>query len=204
MAVDAVVFDIGNVLIEWHPERFYDAEIGAERRKELFATVPLEKMNLEVDRGAPFRASVEALATAHPDWSVEIMLWHDRWIDMASPAIDESAVLLRALKKQGVSVFALSNFGIETFAFAETVYPILTEFDRRWISGHLGVIKPDPAIYQLLEDQSGVPADRLLFTDDRPDNISAAELRGWQTHLFEGPSGLSRRLVEEGFLERAP
>ena len=37
MTPQAVVFDIGNVLIEWQPERFYDAEIGADRRRALFA-----------------------------------------------------------------------------------------------------------------------------------------------------------------------
>ena len=39
MSVKAVVFDIGNVLIEWQPERFYDAEIGRARRERLFAEV---------------------------------------------------------------------------------------------------------------------------------------------------------------------
>ena len=37
MKPEAVIFDIGNVLIEWQPERFYDSEIGEERRRALFA-----------------------------------------------------------------------------------------------------------------------------------------------------------------------
>ena len=28
MQVEAVIFDIGNVLIEWQPENFYDGAIG--------------------------------------------------------------------------------------------------------------------------------------------------------------------------------
>ena len=32
--IKAVVFDIGNVLIEWQPERFYDAAIGMENAKK--------------------------------------------------------------------------------------------------------------------------------------------------------------------------
>jgi 2-haloacid dehalogenase len=39
-----------------------------------------------------------------------------------------------------------------------------------------------------------------LFTDDRAENISAAQARGWQTHLFDGPQGLARRLVDAGLL----
>lgn len=64
----------------------------------------------------------------------------------------------------------------------------------------MGVIKPDPKIYQMVEDDCGVAPGALLFTDDRPDNIAAAEARGWQTHLFTGPDGWADRLVATGLL----
>jgi 2-haloacid dehalogenase len=48
----AVVFDIGNVLLEWNPERYFDARIGPEARARLFAAVDLHAMNREVDGGA--------------------------------------------------------------------------------------------------------------------------------------------------------
>jgi len=41
MAIEAVVFDIGNVLLEWYPEQFYDRKIGTDRRKQLFSEVDL-------------------------------------------------------------------------------------------------------------------------------------------------------------------
>lgn len=129
-------------------------------------------------------------------------MWHDRWIDMAAPAIDHSVRLLRALRSAGVPVFALTNFGIQTFAIAEPVYPFLQEFDRRYISGHMGVIKPDAEIYARVEADCGVPPAKLLFADDRIDNINVAAARGWQTHLFEGPQGWADRLVAEGLLDR--
>ena len=201
--VQAVVFDIGNVLIEWQPERFYDAEIGEPRRRELFDKVDLHGMNDIVDQGGPFRDTIYRTADENPEFRAEIQLWYERWIEMASPAIDHSVRLLRALREQGVPVFALSNFGIDSFAYAETIYDFLGEFDRRYISGHMGVIKPDPAIFQQVEDDCGTPATALLFADDRPDNIAAAEARGWQTHLFTGPDGLADRLVSEGLLTRA-
>ena len=68
------------------------------------------------------------------------------------------------------------------------------------ISGHMGVIKPDVKIYEMVEADCGVSPDRLLFTDDRQDNIKMAQSRGWQTHLFEGPAGLAKRLVADGLL----
>lgn len=200
MTVDMVVFDIGNVLIEWNPERFYDARIGQARRAALFAEVPLLEMNDGVDRGADFLGSVSALAAAHPAWSEEIMCWHDNWIEMASPAIDRSVRLLRALRARGVPVLALSNFGVRTFEIASGHYPFLAEFDHRYISGHIGMIKPETQIYELLETTCGVAPGALLFTDDRADNCAVAAERGWQVHLFEGPDGWARRLVAEGLL----
>lgn len=200
MSVDAVVFDIGNVLIEWRPEAFYDAVIGPERRAALFAEVDLHGMNERVDLGENFHGEVSALARAHPDRAAEIMLWHDRWIEMASPSIPRSQRLLRALKARGVPVFALSNFGIETFEIARAQYPVFAEFDALFVSGHLRMAKPETPIYERLERETGVAPGRLLFTDDREDNIAAAHARGWQTHHFIGPEGLAERLVAEGLL----
>ena len=200
MTISAVVFDIGNVLIEWNPERFYDAEIGEERRRELFANVDLHGMNDVVDKGGEFRATIYDTAERNPAYRDAIRLWHDRWIEMASPAIDQSVQMLRALRDNGVPVFALSNFGIGSFAYAQTFYDFLHEFDRPYISGHMGVIKPDPMIYQMVEDDCGLAPDTLLFADDRADNIAMAQSRGWQTHLFDGPQGWVDRLVAEGLV----
>ena len=201
--VQAVVFDIGNVLIEWQPERFFDSVIGPDRRAAMFAAIDLHGINDAVDRGSNFRDTIHAAADANPDWRAEVLMWHDRWIDMASPAIDHSVRLLRALRANGVPVFALTNFGIQTFQIAEPVYPFLSEFDRRYISGHMAVIKPDPEIYAMVEDDCGLDPATLLFADDRIDNITAAAARGWQTHLFTHPQGWADRLVAAGLLSES-
>lgn len=200
MTPKAVIFDIGNVLIEWQPERFFDAEIGEESRRALFAAVDLHAMNDRVDSGENFSAVLAETAANYPDFQVELDIWHDRWLDIASPAIDHSVRLMAALQQRSVPVFSLTNFGIETYALAETRYYFLRTFDRDFISGHMGVIKPDPQIYQMLESGSGLSGADLLFTDDRPENIDAAASRGWQTHLFEGAQGWADRLVAAGLL----
>ena len=88
---------------------------------------------------------------------------------------------MRALKARGVPVFALSNFGITTFEIACEAYPFLKEFDRFYISGHMGVIKPEPEIFAALEADCAVAPEALLFTDDRP---------------RERPRGASARLAD--------
>jgi 2-haloacid dehalogenase len=157
-------------------------------------------MNELLDAGAPWQDTVYDWADRHPDWRSEIRDWHDNWIKLAAPLIPHSLRLMRALKTKGIPVFALTNFGAESFAYARREYMFLNEFDREYVSGRMKVTKPDPAIYQMVEQDCGIAPERLLFTDDRAENISAAEARGWQTHLFEQPKGLADRLVALGLL----
>lgn len=196
----AVLFDIGNVLITWQPEDRYDEIVGPERRRVMFETVDLHGMNERFDRGEGFRDVVMETAEAYPEFREEIVMWHDRWLELTLPVIDHSVRLLRALRAKGVPVFALSNFGIDSFALSESRDDFLTEFDRRYISGHMGVTKPNPRIYEMVEDDCGIAPELLLFADDKADNIETAAARGWQTHLFEGPQGWADRLVAAGLL----
>jgi 2-haloacid dehalogenase len=200
MKPQAVIFDIGNVLIEWQPERFYDTIMPRVDRERMFAEVDLHAMNEEIDRGGLFRETIYAWADRHPDWADQIRLWHDRWIDLASPVIGHSVRLQRALRARGVPVFALTNFGVHSFAYALTQYDFLAEFDRHYVSGRMNVTKPDPRIYAMVEADCGIAPDRLLFTDDREENLAVAQARGWRVHRFEGPQGWAARLVAEGLL----
>jgi 2-haloacid dehalogenase len=203
MTPQAVIFDIGNVLIGWNPEGHYDRRIGEPRRRALFAEVDLHGMNERVDMGAPFQETIYAMAEQHPEWRAEIRDWHDSWIEMITPVIEHSVTLLRRLRVKDVPVFALTNFGVDSYAFAQTRFDFLNEFDREFVSGRMRLMKPDPRIYAEVEDSTGVPAERMLFTDDRAENIAVAAGRGWQTHLFEGPEGWAARLVEAGLLTQA-
>lgn len=202
MAVQAVVFDIGNVLIEWVPERYYDRVYGEDMRKRLFAEVDLHGMNDVVDKGGNFRDTVYACAEANPEFRDLIRDWHDHWIELAAPVIPQSVRCLRALRAKGVPVFALTNFGVESFDYAKSIYRFLEEFDRAYVSGHMKVIKPEADIYAMLEADCGVAPEGLLFADDKAENIAMAAARGWQTHHFTGPQGWADRLIAEGLLTR--
>lgn len=204
MAIKAVVFDIGNVLVEWHPAKPFDAILGEARRKELFAKVDFDAMNLRSDEGVQdMWEGVEALAAQHPEDAGDIMLWSKHWIDMLEPDLKRSARMLRALRAKSIPVYALSNFGDRTFDLAEEKYPVLKEFDHRFISARMGKIKPDPAIYAEVENNVPEAPETLLFIDDRPENIDACLTRGWHGHLFTDEAGLAERLVAEELLTEA-
>ena len=203
MTPQAVIFDIGNVLVEWQPEVYFDRIYGEARRRALFAAVDLHAMNLAIDAGADFAATIEATASHHPDWASEIIDWKDNWIKLASPLIPRSIRTLRALRAKRVPVFALTNFGDSTFAYAQSEYVFLNQFDRTYVSGRMKLIKPDPAIYAAVEQDCGIDPAELLFVDDRAENIAAAAARGWQVHHFSGPEGWAARLVALGLLSES-
>ena len=100
-------------------------------------------------------------------------------------------------------MFALTNFGVQNFDYATTVYPFLNEFDRLYVSGRM---KNGETSYLQSTRWSrriaGIPhLETLLFADDRIDNIETARARGWQTHHFNRATGVGgpvgcRRAVE--------
>ncbi len=195
-----VLFDIGNVLIEWQPERFFDRIMAKADRKRMFATVDLHAMNDRIDRGGDFRATIYETAAQHPEFTRQIRMWHDNWLDLATPAIPRSAALNHALRAKGITTAILSNIGHETHALACKRYPFLCEFDHNFLSGPMKTLKPEPEIYAAVEAHFGLPPDRLLFTDDRIDNITAAKSRGWQTHHFTSSDGWANALINHGLL----
>ena len=198
----AVIFDIGNVLVGWDPEGYYDARIGPERRRRFFAEVPIHAANVAMDAGTPFADSIAPLAEAHPHWRDEVLAWRRDLLAMLQPVIFPSVALMRALRRNGVPVFALTNWGDEHFDIACGHFAFFNEFDRAFVSGRLGLIKPDPAIYAVVERETGLAPGGLLFVDDKAENVATAVARGWKAHQFESWQGWARRLVAEGLLTR--
>ncbi|MCY4305832.1 MAG: HAD family phosphatase [Aestuariivita sp.] len=200
MPQKVIVLDIGNVLIEWQPERFYDQAIGIDQRKKLFSQVDLHAMNDKIDSGQDFKQTVYKTARDYPKWQSEIQMWHDCWLDIAGPAIEHSVRLMKALQAKQIPIFSLTNFGIQPYQLAVQRYSFLQDFNQNYISGYLRITKPNAHIYQILEKDSGTQPNSLLYTDDRQENVDMANSRGWLTHLFDGPQGWGDRLVKERLL----
>ncbi len=201
MTPKAAVFDIGNVLINWRPEAYYDARIGEGRRREFFDAVPMDAINLRSDKGESLGALTDEAAGMYPDWAVEIRAWRTCFLDICTPAIDGSVAALKALKAREIQLFTLTNFGEETFELARAAYPFLDLFDAHFVSARLKMVKPDPAFYSALEQATGFSGAQIIFADDRAENITVARTRGWQAHHFTGAEGWQGALVAAGLLE---
>ena len=164
MAVKAAVFDLGGVLIDWDPRYLYRKLLADEAAVEEFlATVCTPEWNAEQDRGRPFAEGVAELVERHPAHAAAIAAYHERWPEMLGGDIPGAVELLAELRATGVPLYALTNWSAETFVLARERFEFLDWFDGLLVSGEERMIKPDPAIFELLLDRFGLdPAVDLL------------------------------------------
>ncbi|MBV9910792.1 MAG: HAD-IA family hydrolase, partial [Hyphomicrobiales bacterium] len=85
-----------------------------------------------------------------------------------------------------------------TFALAERRHDFLSEFDDRVISGHVGFVKPDTGIYEILFERAGRQPSELLFIDDSLPNVRASEALGMPAIHYRPGMDLERELVARG------
>jgi 2-haloacid dehalogenase len=206
VTVDAVVWDLGNVLVSWQRERLYSqlfpdtAEGTTEMGRFLREVVPFVPFNERIDLGEDPTAVCEDTITAHPNENPALIRAYAlRWTEMLSGPIDGSVTLLRAVRAIGTKCVALSNWG-KDFETAEKLYPVLTEFDDQVVSYRVGLVKPDPAIFELLLNRHGLQAQRCVFVDDNESNIAAARSLGFVTHRFTNPIRLRAFFYRSGVL----
>jgi HAD superfamily hydrolase (TIGR01509 family) len=196
-----VVFDIGNVLLRWNPRYLYRKVFDDEERMERFLATALGMdFVAHTDIVADFAGAVEARAKSFPEFAQELRMFHKRWIETLGGPIEENVALLRRLRASGQPVYALSNFAHETFALAERNHNFLGDFDDRVISGHVGVVKPDPRIYEILFERVGRQPGELLFIDDSLKNVEAARALGMPSVHFRRGVDLESELVARGAL----
>jgi len=199
--VDTVVFDIGNVLVQWDPRHLYRSVFADEAEMEHFlAHVCTMEWHVEHDRGLSFADNAARLKAAHPGHADLIDIWGARYPEMTPGRVPGTAALLRGLKEAGHAVHGLTNMPGPVFPALAARFPELGLFEATVVSGDEGVIKPDPRIYEILIARTGLDPARTLFIDDSRANVAAAADLGFAVHLFEHADGLGRELRRLGLI----
>jgi 2-haloacid dehalogenase len=177
--ITSVVFDLGNVLIDWNPRYLYRKIFKTETEVEWFLeNVCDDAWNTKHDAGQPFSKGISELSSLHPQYSEEIRNWFDRCEEMLGGPLDETVEVLAELKKNKVPLFILSNWSAETYPKAEAIFDFLHWFDGKIISGESGKIKPDAGIYKLLLETYDLVPQNTVFIDDKLANVEAAQDSG--------------------------
>jgi 2-haloacid dehalogenase len=196
--IKAIIFDFGNVLLEWNPryvyQRFFpDDPEGMER---FLKEVNFMEWNTHQDKGRPFAEGVSVLAQQFPHYSQLIQAYHDHWIDSVGGPVAGTIRILLQLKQAGYALYGLSNWSAETFPYARQKYDFFDLFDDMVISGEVGHVKPDPEIFHILLSKINRPAKECLFIDDSLPNIHQAQRMGFGTIHFQSPEQLETALHE--------
>jgi len=89
----------------------------------------------------------------------------------------------------------LSNIPEELASHYENHHSRLEMFQVRGFSCRIGHAKPDPAAFRWCLDALAVPADQVVFVDDREENIQAAQTIGMRCHLFTTPARVRELLA---------
>jgi 2-haloacid dehalogenase len=199
---DAVVFDLGGVLIDWDPRYLYRSLFdGDEAAVERFlAEVTTPAWNAAQDAGRTWREAIDALIALHPDRRDLIVAYDERWAEMLGGPIDGTVDVLADLRRIGIRLAALSNWSAEKFPIARERYPFLGWFETIVISGDVGMCKPDPRIYRHLLGQTGFDATSTVFVDDAPANVAVAADLGMTALLFQDPATLRSDLERLGLV----
>lgn len=198
---DTVVFDIGNVLIHWDPRVLY-REIfpDPEEMAHFLEVVCPPEFNLSLDRGRSFKDAITERLELHPEHADAITAWDTRWQEMVPGEITATVAILEELRAGGVPLYAITNFSREKFAECEVRFPFLRDaFADVVVSAHEGVLKPDPAIYQVLFSRNAIVPEQTIFIDDSAANVAAARDVGMHAHHFTGADGLRAVLADHGF-----
>jgi putative hydrolase of the HAD superfamily len=204
--IEGVIFDFGQVLIELDYPKVIDgfskvAHKNKEEINELVVTAPLLK-EFEVGNISPneFRLGVNELLGTSLDDVLLDEIWNSMLKNLPKNRMD---ILASVGKKFKTYILSNTNVIHEAFynkmIFEVTGEPSLHQLvNKAYCSQDMGLRKPNKACYEYVIDDIGVDPGKLLFLDDRSDNIEGASKCGLRTiHVTNADTQL-RELLNNG------
>ena len=176
--IEAVVFDIGGVLLDSDPRHLYRKLFDDEQAMERFLRdVCTMQWHHAHDLGVPRERSCGELAAAQPEFAELIWAWSRRSEEMIAGPIDGTVELLGELKAAGVPCYALTNMEAETYPVRRERFAFMRWFDGTVVSAFERTAKPDPEIFRRLLSRYRLAAAATALVDDKPANSTRPA--GW-------------------------
>ncbi len=197
----AVIFDVGGVLIEWHPKHLYLKLMKDEEAIDAFLKeIGFDAWNLALDAGRRWQPAIDELVGKFPHHKELIEAANHRWHEMLPGDIPGTVVILKRLAEAGVPLYAITNFSSEKFVEARKRWPFFALFRDIVVSGDEKLLKPEAAIFRTCLDRNGLKAEDCVFIDDSARNVDGAKAVGIDGILFQSPEQLERDLKARGLL----
>lgn len=197
--IDTIVFDVGNVLVDWNYTDYLERLGFSCAAKEAVTTAVFQSpVWNSLDKGtiSPEDAIGEFISRA-PRYGHEIRQAFAGCEDCIHP-FPYSADWIKSLKEQGLRILILSNYSEYLFDKTKDKMKFLSLVDGTLFSFRCKMVKPQPEIYRLLIDMFGLVPENTVFIDDRPDNTDAAAAFGIHAIRFKGYSDAVLELKKLG------
>lgn len=183
--IDAVVFDLGGVLAGFPGVEAMVRLAGLADNDEMWRRWLACEWVRRFERGHcdadEFAAGVVAdweLAISPAEFLAEFGTW------VINPYAEADALVEKTA--QHCTVACLSNMNIEHWQRGVSKWSLIDRFDRAFLSFQIGMVKPDPEIYEHVVTALGTSADRVLFLDDNQINVDAARIAGLKAEVVRG------------------
>ena len=202
LPVDAVVFDVGRVLVEWDMRLLFAKLIPEAERLDWFCTnVVTEEWHFQHDAGRDLAELVAERKAQFPGNDALIDAYATRFLETIPGNVPGSHEIVRELAAGGTPLFAITNFASPFWREYRATEPLFDLFGDIVVSGDEKLAKPDARIFDLAARRFGHAPQAMLFIDDNAANIASARDLGWQVHHFHGADGLRADLSARGLLD---
>ncbi|MBN1916871.1 MAG: HAD family phosphatase [Verrucomicrobia bacterium] len=182
--ISTVLFDLGNVLVEFDPEtivRNFGQVVGME--PDEIHDIALAHLKTEFELGtitpAKFRDSISMALNCELTEEEFVPLWSDIF------TVNEPMMEFFHKVRRTHRTYILSNTNAYHMDWILAKWPELRQADGMALSYELHIAKPDPAFYEAVIDLFGVTPSQCLYIDDSPENSKAGHAAGFHTILYE-------------------
>ena len=197
--IDALAFDLGNVLVKVDHLRFCRglAELAGWPPQEIYAAVFQSRLETGYDRGRLSSREFHRRLQARFRLDLPFPRFRDLWNEIFDPLEDMQEVVARLARRY--PLYLLSNTNSLHFRYLrERFASLLKHFRALILSYRVGSRKPEAAIFQALLREAGLPPARILYIEDNEDFVAAARTHGLTAWIFVSPQDFKERLSVAG------
>lgn len=195
MAIQKVIFDVGQVLVKFNPRNLFIKILEDEEKVDFFLkNICTWEWHIQQDLIYDTSKAAGPVIKKYPEYKEAIEAFYGRFLEMIDSVHQENVNLALKLKQKGYPIYLLSNFPGDQFEKYRLQNSFLNEFDDRIISGDVGLAKPDIKIYQLAIKKFNLNPEESLFIDDKIENTRGAEQVGIKTIQLQKPEDLNKEI----------
>jgi len=200
--ITTYIFDFGNVLANFHPEKLTEPYVSDEQEKEYLAQTVFDRAvwdKLDDGTYSDDDAKAEICKKLPEEKHGVACRIYDNWIANLTPVRGMIELVEDIRRKGDKKLYLLSNISIgfaNTYGEVPWIKDLFSAFDGLVFSGPIGLVKPDKKIFEYLLNQFDLKAEEGLFIDDAPKNSVGAKKVGICGYLFDGDAERLRRYLD--------